>query len=353
MTYTVPTGGVSVAGPQALLAAIARGGVIQAGPGAYGVLRIIALAPATPAIVVCHPGAHFERIYLAKGSRNILFIEPRVWPDLTAPVQYNGVIHADASTSRIEICGAKVMSAPDGDNYRAWSLSRWQARQTHGIVLYGPDSAAIDCTVKAIRIGAIIANDRCKIAGLKVRGFSEDGWRVIEDADDCLIDSPDVADAVKIDATHPDGGQSWSEDASNVPGSGSIENLTVLNILFREWIGPAGHPLRRTDMQGIGFHNGTYRNLTIRGGEVWVGGWNGIRVARVTGGVIEGVKVLDPARKAMDRRIHVVGSTGVAIRNCIAGRVIIGQTDMTSAQMAAAGIVKPDYATLPAMSLVD
>lgn len=352
MTYTVPTGGASVAGPAALLAAIAKGGIIQAGPGAYGSLRIIGLAPAQPAIVVCHPGAHFERIYIAKGSRNITFIEPRVWPDLTLPVEYNGVIHADPSTAKIEVYGAKVMSAKDGDNYRAWDIARWTARKTHGIVLYGPDSAAVDCTIKAIRIGAIIANDRSRIIGLKVRGFSEDGWRVLEDADDCVIDSPDVADAVKIDGTHPDGGQSWSEDASNVVGSGSIENLVVQNILFREWIGPPGHPLRRTDMQGIGFHNGTYKNLTIRGGEIWVGGFNGVRVAKVDGVLVEGVKVLDPARTSMDRRIHILGRN-VIVRNCVAGKVIMGQVTWTATQMKDAGVIKPDYATLPAMSLAD
>lgn len=335
-----------------LLAAIAKGGTIHAGPGAYGVLKVNGLAPAQEAKVICDKAAHFERITFGKGSKNITFVSPRVWPDKTAPVRYNGVIHADASTANINIYDAKVMSAPDADDYLNWDVTRWQTRQTHGIVLQGPDSGAHDCLVKAIRIGIIIANDRCAMIRCKVRGFSEDGWRVLEDADDCLIDQLDVANAVKIDGIHGDGGQSWSEDGSNVVGSGDISNLVVRDLLVRSWIGPAGHPLKRPDLQGIGFHDGTYKNLTILNPEIWMGTWNGIRVAKVDGLVIDGAKVYDIDRKSFDRRIHVIGAN-VTIRNSVAGKVIAGGTTWTAAQMAAAGVVKPDYATLPAMSLVD
>lgn len=343
---------VPVGDTAALLAAIAKGGTVFAGPGVYGVLKVNGIAPATPALVICDPLAHFERITFAKGSKYITIKGARVWPDKTAPVTYGGVIESDASTSRIEIHDALVMSASDGADYLAWDAARWRDRRTNGIVLNGADSAMVNCTVKAVRIGALLSNDRSQIVNLKLRGISEDSWRVIGDADDCVVDGVDSTNFLRYDGIHADGGQSWSYDGSGKVGTGDIANLIVKNVLFREWIGPSGHPLRRFDMQGIGFHDGHYSNLTLRNVKVWTSTWNGIRVAKVDGLLIEDCEVYDMARASMDRRIHVVGQN-VMVRDCVAGRVLEGAATWTAAQMAAAGVTKPDYATLPPMSLVD
>lgn len=343
---------VPVGDAAALLAAIAQGGTVKAGPGTYGVLKVNGLKPVGGAVVICDPAAHFERIVFAKGSSGIHFVSPRVWPDQTAPATYGGVVEADASTTKIIIEDALVMSAADGHDYLTWDAARWAARRTNGIVLNGSDSETVNCTLKAVRIGVVLGNDRSVIRGLKIRGISEDSWRVIGDADDCLISGVDSANFVKYDSTHADGGQSWSFDASKTVGTGDIANMRVEDILFREWIGPANHPLRRYDMQGIGFHDGHYSNMALRNVEVWTSTYNGIRVAKFDGLTVENCRVYDMGRASMDRRIHLIGNN-FTIKGCVAGKVLIGGTAWTAAQMAAAGVTRPDYATLPAMPLVD
>lgn len=355
MTYNIPTGGVSVAGPAALLAAIAKGGIIQAGPGAYGVLNVMGAAPAQPAIVVCDSRAHFERITFGRGAKHITFVEPNVWPDKTAPVRDHGVIDADQTTSHIEIHGANVMSAPDARVYYAWDAARWAARRTHGIVLDGPDSRIDGGRITATRIAMVIRGSRSGANGVKVRGFSEDGDRVEGYAPtvDQFVTSCDIADCVTIDATHPDGSQAFSRASrTSAPGTGLIERPVWRGNLLREWIGPAGHALRGR-LQGICGHDGTFKDLIAEDNVIWTRAWNGLRFAKVTGGRIGGNRIYDADRKSHDRRIHLVGSSGVLIEDNITGKIIVGARTLTLGEMGAGDNARPDYATLPAMSLAD
>lgn len=339
------------------LATAKPGGTIVARAGAFGAVAVKGVNRGGRVTVLCEAGAHFERLAIA-GSANLTFDGLPAWSDKIPPVKGLPIVSSDAASSGIEIIRGDIRAAVDAADYYNWDMARWRAQNCMGVMLKGAKSAIRDSHLTAFNIHATMQGPGSAFEGNKVRGVSQDAWRIVGNGAGFVVRGNDIADYVTISAgaEHPDGTQAWSALPGQKPGTGLLADIVIEGNRYREWIGNPTHPMwihnqgtptTPLGMQGIGFHDGMYANVVFRDNEIWTSTWLAIRITKADGVRIEGNRCYDMLRRAkLDFAfIRALGAQNLSLTGNTSGRTEL------PAGVVAANHSKPDYATLPDMSL--
>lgn len=329
-----------------MLAGATGGETIVAKPAAYGQVNFTGINPASNVTVAFEANAQAESIRF-RSTSNITLDAPKVWPVTFIPSKTVGLIASDAASPGIVIRNADVRGKVDAPDYYNWDLAKWSLNPAFGITLSGINSSIEDCLVTATDIAISIGGTGSQMARNKIRGFSQDGLRLVGNGAGWLVQGNDVADAVTITGggAHSDGFQAWSRIPGQAAGTGLLSNIVVEDNIFRRWIGPT--PLvPQPGMQGIGWHNGAFQNVQIRRNIVWNATPNGANLYNIKDLIFEDNQFYDINRASFGIAwVRVTGSNVTANRN-VAGTQTYPAGSITS------GNTAPDYATLPPMSLV-
>ncbi len=165
------------------------------------------------------------------------------------------------------------LNVSGGTGFERWSKTAWLARMRIGMLIKGANITLRDNRIEGVRHGFEVRGDRITLEGNVVRWFAGDGIRAL--ADNSVYRSNVIETCVKLDDHHDDGIQSWSVDANGQPGRGVVRNVLIEGNTIRN--GRAGRGLT-CQLQGIGFFDGMFENLTIRRNVVIVDSWHGITV---------------------------------------------------------------------------
>lgn len=248
-----------------LKAAIAAnpGGSITLDPIHWGILDLSGVTPALQTTLLCD-GAHFEQIIMGGGTKNLTFMKGMAWPEKTQPNPNVAIVRADQTTSSIYIIGMDARSASDADDYMNWSLARWTARVARGIELQGPNSMIRGCRFLGLALPWSVSGTGSIIDGCLALGISMDGGHIIGNGSGVLAFNNFHADFVTTTggAKHPDGIQGWSALPGKLAGTGLWKNCVVRGNTIVDRINIKDSCPFRISPQGIGFHNGSWANLT-------------------------------------------------------------------------------------------
>lgn len=327
----------------------AKGGeTIVAKAAAYGQINITGGNRASNVTVMFEDNAHAESIRFRSAS-NITLDAPNVWPVTFIPSKTVGLIASDAASAGIVVAKADVRSKVDAPDYYNWTLAKWQLNPAFGITLAGVNSSIEDCLVTATDIAISIGGIGSQMVRNKVRGFSQDGMRLVGNGAGWLVRGNDVADAVTITAggAHADGFQAWSRIPGQAPGTGLLSNIIVEDNTWRSWIGSTPRdPAMVVGMQGIGWHNGAFQDVIIRRNTHWSGSFNGANLYNIKDLIIE-----DNAFYDLDRVNQKFGMIRVTGSNVTANRNVSGIQSYPAGSITS-GNTAPDYSALPQMSRV-
>ena len=202
---------------------------------------------------------------------------------------------------------------------RRWTKEEWLANAGDGIIMRGPWSQIVDCTIDSVATGFQFRdNAEDSVAeGNKVRYYWRDGFRGTVDS--CNFRNNSVSYAVKVDDNHDDGCQFWEEGKGSSGDDGRISGICLTNNVIdgRTWDNPLA-----TTPHGISFFKVTAVDCLIENNEVFVDHWNGIVVEKAEGTVVRGNKVSNPDNTT--RRIasiRVKGDEHTVVKQNIAGRI--------------------------------
>lgn len=325
----------------------AKGGeTIVAKDGAYGQININGINPPSSVTVLFEDGAQAESIRLRSSSK-IRLDRPQVWPLSFIPSKTVGLIASDAASAEIIVSHADVRGKVDAPDYYNWDLAKWSLNPAFGITLSGVNSSVEDCLVTAADIAISIGGIGSQMVRNKVRGFSQDGLRMVGNGPGWTVKGNDIADAVTITAgvSHSDGFQAWSRIPGQAAGTGLLSNIVVEDNSFRRWIGPT--PIvPQPGMQGIGWHNGAFQDVQMRRNIVWNATPNGANLYNVNNLVLEDNQFYD-----INRASFGIATIRVQGLNCVANRNVSGNQGYPASAVTS-GNTAPDYATLPQMSRV-
>lgn len=328
------------------LASVPGGETIVAKPAAYGQVNINGINPPSAVTVFFEDGAQAESIRFRSSSK-IRLDRPQVWPITFIPSKTVGLIASDAASAEIIVSHADVRGKVDAQDYYNWDLAKWSLNPAFGITLSGINSSVEDCLVTATDIAIGIGGTGSQMVRNKVRGVSQDGLHIVGNGSGWIVRNNDVADFVTITAgsNHGDAFQAWSRIPGQAAGTGLLTNLIVEDNIFRRWIGPT--PIvPQPGMQGIGWHNGAFQFVQMRRNIVWNATPNGANLYNVNDLILEDNQFYD-----INRASFGIATIRVQGLNCVANRNVAG-TQGYPASAVTSGNTKPDYATLPPMSLV-
>lgn len=211
--------------------------------------------------------ARLEYIKLVRTDSNISFKNLSVWPD--DPAGGAGTrIDTDFATN-LAFDGLDVRSGKDAATYANWSAEEWAARRSKGFQSRGANVTLQNSTFTGVSFGIVLMGDNSKAISNKVMGFSGDGMRAL--GANNVIEGNFVTDCVRIDANHPDGLQSWSQNG--VP----VKNMRIEGNVIIEWSNPIQNP-NRCRLQGIGFFDGFYDDIIIRNNVISTTAYHGISI---------------------------------------------------------------------------
>ena len=238
--------------------------------GPHGSLNAYNVPFDTPVTVRSMNGkkARFDWITAHGTTKNIVFQNFSVWPsDANAP-EKGKLIETGTGTGMV-FDGLDVRGGADAGTYPGWSKEKWATRSVNGILTRGVHTTIKNNSFTGVAFGIQTFGDDSLILNNTVSGFSGDGMRVL--GDNTVVRGNKVTDCVQINANHADGLQSWRTSGEAVSGL-VIDSNTIL-----EWSNPRSNPLR-CKLQGIGFFDGFYDNLTISNNVISSSAYHGISV---------------------------------------------------------------------------
>ncbi len=301
-TPTIPPLGTPTAGATyPTFDALVRAGVLKAGDrvflrgGYHGPIAVRDLKFTTPVTVAQMPGetAHVEAIDVFNSS-NVIFRDFKVW-SMSPNASSSAMIRTYPDASDITFTNLDVRSVADAAGYMQWSANTWLANMHSGFFTEGARISIIGNRLTAINFGIQSAGPNGLVEGNIIDGFSGDALRGL--GNDTTVRGNKAQNCVSIDGNHADGFQSFSVGASGVPGTGTVNNLTVENNKILEWASATSNPLR-CQLQGIGMFDGMYANPVIRNNLVVVTAYHGITLAGALNAKVINNTVVSPSSAA-------------------------------------------------------
>lgn len=228
----------------------------------------------TVTVIAENPGkAVFDRLHVESGSAGLTFKGMNGLPKAAIPAgkTRHFLFMALPGSRNIRFEGGLLMGRSDADDCMEWDKADWLAWKIGALQLRGADCSASGITAKGVNFGFEVAQGGVNgsIDGCTAVGISGDGARI--NANGAKVTNNRFTDFVLIDSNHPDGIQAFG----NYSGGkyALLSDLLIEGNTFTEWTVRGDHPLRKNPspgmkpfgiMQGIGFHNAPYVNVTIR-----------------------------------------------------------------------------------------
>jgi len=279
----------------------------------------------TVTIVAENPGkAIFDRLHVDTGSAGLTFknmgglSKAPITPSKTREFLFMAL----PGSRNIRFEGGLLMGRSDAGSCMDWAKSDWLAWKIGGIQLRGVDCAASGVLAKGVNFGFEVAQNGLNgvIDGCTAFGISGDGARI--NANGAKVTNNRFTDFVLIDANHPDGVQAFGNYSGGVYALLSdvlIEGNTIL-----EWTVRGDNPLRLNPspgmkpygiMQGIGFHNSPYANVTIRGNKIATAHAVGMALRGINGLTLEtnDLSNIDKGTANYDGRFPWIDASGCVV----------------------------------------
>ncbi len=309
--------------PDAAMSKAKAGDTILLKDGDYDGWEISGKAPATPITIRSQNGkkARLEWIRVTDGSQNLVIQNLSLWP--SNPDTAGATRISVSGSSQIIIDGMDVRSAEDAANYPNWDSATWANRNIKGVqTRFGSNVTIRNSSFTGLGYAVVLLEDGDVLENNQIRGFSMDAIRIL--GDNSIVRGNLITDCVRINDNHPDGMQSWSQ------GGEPVKNMLIEGNAILEWSNPIVSP-NRCRLQGIGFFDGWYDNITIINNVVSTTAYHGITVVGGRGvEIINNTVVNGKGEKQTYPWIRVANrkdgapSTDVTVVNNIAMKVSIG-----------------------------
>ncbi|MCF1711084.1 right-handed parallel beta-helix repeat-containing protein [Tabrizicola sp. J26] len=359
-----PTGAKSCpfSTPDAAMSKAQAGDTILLMDGDYDGWEISAEAPATPITIRSQNGkkARLEWIRVTNGSQNLILQNLSLWP--SNPDTAGATRISVSESSQIIIDGMDVRSAEDAADYPTWDSDTWANRNIKGVqTRFGSNVTIRNSSFMGLGFAAVLLQDGDVFENNQIRGFSMDGLRVL--GDDTVVRGNLITDCVRINANHPDGMQSWSQ------GGKPVKNLVIEGNAIIEWSNPV-ESANRCRLQGIGFFDGWYDNISIVNNVISSTAYHGIAIVGGRGVTIvnntvvntDGAKVGYPwirvaHRKdgALSRDVTIVNNIAMKVSTVtgIVNKVVSDNSVIVSPSKVLTDITKFDYRPKPDSGFID
>ncbi len=305
----------------------------------------------TVTVVAENPGkAIFDRLHVESGSAGLTFRGLGGLPKaaiVPSPAR-EFLFMALPGSRNIRFEGGLLQGRSDADGCMDWPKADWLAWKIGAVQLRGADCAAVGITAKGINFGfeAAYGGVNGLIEDCTAFGISGDGGRI--NANGVTFRRNRFTDFVLIDGNHPDGIQAFGKYAGGVYELLSdvlIEDQTIL-----EWTVRGDNPLRLNVgpgmkpygiLQGIGFHNAPYANVTIRRNKIATAHAIGMALRGINGLTLEDNICwnVDFGTANFDTRFPRIDATGCVFA-AMKGNVAEQFVNQASG-------AQPDYAALP------
>lgn len=285
--------------------------------GDLGQVSLQDIRPDRPVTVVGGADSHFERLEMRRCA-NLRWSGLSFWPhDPGAGRDGSGkprkgrsyLLTADQASENIEVSNSVFRGRKDSDNHAMWTEADWDEARVSALQLRGQGCVVRSNIAVGVNFGFVVAGRSSELFDNVVFGFSGDGLRVAES--NCVVIGNQITDAIQIDGNHPDAIQIYSS-------TGPIQGLVIKDNLIVEWTVRPDNPLR-AKLQGLGLHNGPYRDVVIRDNRIACSSYHGIRVNRTENLEITGNRVR-----------HIDGLRGkfprIQISNCT-GNVVVANNE--------------------------
>lgn len=254
--------------PAAAMSKAKAGDTILLKDGDYDGWEIVGKAPDTPITIRSQNGknARLEWIRVKKGSKNLVIRNLSLWPSNPDSAGANRI---DVTySSEIIFDGMDVRSAKDASNYPSWDSATWKNRNIKGIqTRFGSNVTVRNSSFTGLGFAVVLLEDGDIFENNQIRGFSMDGMRVL--GNDNVVRGNLITDCVRVNDNHADGIQSWSRDGK------PVKNMVIEGNAIIEWSNPIVNP-KRCRLQGIGFFDGFYDDITIINNVVSTTAYHGI-----------------------------------------------------------------------------
>lgn len=270
-TCATPTGAQDCAyvDPAAALKAAKGGDVILLAAGDYPGLTVKGKKPDSAITIRSLTGktARFEKIAV-NDAKSLTFQNLSVWA--SDPVASGADRVNVTSSADIAFDGLDVRSGADAADYPTWTKQQWADRSMKGFQSRFSTGVSVrNSTFTGFGFAVVLMSPGDVFEGNQIRGFSGDGLRVL--GDNSVIKGNLISDCARINDNHPDGIQSWSQDGKPVKG------LVLDGNIIRDW-STKPKPGFACDMQGIGFFDGFYDDLTIQNNLIITQTYHGLSI---------------------------------------------------------------------------
>lgn len=271
--------------PDAALSKAKGGDTILLMDGSYGDLIVNNRSYTSPVTIRSMNGkkARANRISVEGKSSNLVVQNISVWPG-NSDADRNDRVRAGSSSKDVVFDGLDVRSDANAGSYATWSKSKWAARNMKGINSTGTRVTVKNSTFTGLGFSAVLSGASNKALNNTIQGFSMDAVRVL--GDNSVIQGNRIVDAVRVNGNHPDAIQSWSRNGKPVKGLVIADNTII------EWASKQKSPLSAR-VQGIGFFDGFFDDITVRGNTIAVTSYHGISIYGARRGSVTGNTVLN------------------------------------------------------------
>lgn len=307
----------------------------------------------TVTILPENPGkAVFDRLHVESGSVGLTFKGIGGLPksSIVPSKSREFLFMALPGSKNIRFEGGLLQGRSDAADHANWTKADWVAWKIGAVQLRGADCASVGVTAQGINFGFEAAQGGINglIEDCTAFGVSGDGGRI--NANGATFRRNRFTDFVLIDANHPDGIQAFGNYAGGKYAL--LSDLTIEDNTILEWTVRGDNPLRKNPspgmkpfgvMQGIGFHNSPYANVTIRGNKIASAHAVGMALRGINGLTLEGNTVwnVDNGTANYDGRFPWIDASGCVV-SAMSGNMAEGFKGQASG-------AATDYAALPAV----
>ena len=162
-----------------------------------------------------------------------------------------------------------------GQPPHVWTRDQWLARARSGIFAEGSFIRLHENRISGVDHGITVQGDNVWVWRNRIGWSRGDGIRALADRANYYENR--LENCVSVDGNHDDGIQSWSRGDDGAPGTGVVRYVRVYRNIIRNR--DAGD--LTCQLQGIGFFDEVFEQVTIRENLVVANHWHGITV---TGG---------------------------------------------------------------------
>lgn len=215
---------------------------------------------------------HIERIDIRKSS-GLRISDLEVWPEVNG-LTGQAVVFADQFSSDVHFKNLDIWSRRNSpSDFSKWSAQDWTGEwSAMGVRLDSARSSIMNSRVVGVSIGITLSGVNSQAVGNTITGFSADGFRALGNGVE--VRNNIVQYCFDVDENHRDGIQSWApkEEIPAIVSDLVIDGNVIIEAPM------SGDYHGRCNLQGIGFYDGTYKNILIQNNLIITTGHHGISV---------------------------------------------------------------------------